>query len=198
MALTTDNGFHWRLWYNGQAASYVLNLDKKIDSNYKANIYLFTKKYVDTWKEKPTNRIFIKTYQLTAQQANQIATLLQDQHISEIPTDSLIKGWGDIIGFDGITYNIEEVSDNAYSSKSYWTPSSINVKEAKHIQAFLNSIENIVDSKQLFVDFTKHVPFAAYKTGGPTTGIKIMTKKQQSELKKERDAYRKTHELVDQ
>jgi hypothetical protein len=185
---------YWRIWYTFQTISYVIDIYKGSDSLSKCFVTLYTEEYVDQTKEMPTGRIYINKVSLNTVVIDSINKLIQVLHIAQIPNETDIKGWSQ--GLDGITYCIESVTPKNYTFKSYWTPTAQeNIKEAKIIQYFVDRIDTMTNLKQLLKDFTKHIPFESYYTGGPSVASRIMTKKERKRYKRERDAYRKNHHI---
>lgn len=176
----------WRLWFHGQTASYVLSLE-----NNEGQLVFYTQEHEDPITEKPSERIYSKAYVLTKKQIVSVDSLRIITGIRHIPTDKQIKGWGDVMGLDGVTYAIEEADNSTYSFKSYWTPSSINVEEAKRLKRFIEEIEHLTNLRKLEKEFVQLIPFGSYSTGGPMVAVKVMTKKELSKLLKERKVYRR-------
>jgi hypothetical protein len=177
--VVTQTWFHWRLWYNGQEISYIIDMQGENGS-----ITIYTEEY-DTLKPDSSRLLYYEVHTIGFN-GSKIHDLIIATGISNIPTDSLIAGWGQ--GNDGITFNIEHREGPKYSFKSYWTPTAIKVPEAKIIQSFVDSAGNILDLKVLLKTFTKHIPFRSYNTGGPATSIKPLTAEElllyKSELKR--------------
>jgi hypothetical protein len=84
LTLVTDSCY-WRLWHNGQAVSYTLDLYKDAAKMDKAFITLFTNEVVDEKKEKPTNRTFFYRVLLNDVIAKKICLIMDSMQINKIP-----------------------------------------------------------------------------------------------------------------
>src|SRR5690606_34492706 len=112
----------------------------------------------EIWDNVQTGELFIKSYELTPRQVNEIENLYKELDIQQIPSDKLIKNWQQ--GFDGITYIIERKDGRLYSFKNYWTPSSqYKFDESRRILTFTSAIDEIVDYSSKRKDFEKEIPF---------------------------------------
>lgn len=178
----------WRMWFNGQVTSYVLILNLS-----ESRMILYTQEYRDPVTEQPSERMFSKSYTLNVSQAKSIDSLKEAFEIDKMATGNLIKDWGH--GFDGITYNIERSYGNNYSFKSYWTPQAVKAVEAKKIERFIETVEQMTEYKNR-PDFFKSIPFLSYSTGGPAVAMKAVDKKQARSLRKAQKAYRRSHPEV--
>jgi len=182
----SDTTYQWRLWFNGQTTSYV------IDSRHNEGLLtLYTQEYKNPITEELSQRIFSKSYTLGTKQLKSIDSLKEAMDIRNIPTDKQIKGWGDVMDLDGVTYVIEEADQSIYSFKSYWTPSAIHVDEAKRLKRFIEAVEKLINFKKLHEEFTQLIPFGSYNTGGSVIALKVMTAKEARKLRRERKAFHK-------
>lgn len=176
----------WRLWFNDNTISWVLDLDQ-----HKGKFILYTQEYENPVTEEHSQRLFIKSYALNAAQLKSIDSLKEVTGVRQIPTDKLIKGWGDGMHRDGIDYVIEEIDENTYSFKSYWSPASIAVDEAKIINRFINSNEQIIEYPKMQKQFIRLIPFRSYYTNGASVAVKNLTAEEMRKLLKAREAYRR-------
>ncbi|WP_342644763.1 hypothetical protein [Mucilaginibacter sp. CSA2-8R] len=181
-------GHQWRMWFDGQVTSYVLIIHPA-----ESQLILYTQEYEDPLTGQPSNRIFVKAYALSRLQAKGIDSLKEAYGIDQIPTDEQIKGWGDIMGLDGVTYLMEKTDDTTYSFKHYWTPSAIKTDEAKKMTGFIAATEQLIGYQHFDTDFMKSIPFLSYFTGGPLLGMKALPRKEARRLRKARKAYLKSH-----
>jgi hypothetical protein len=106
-----------------------------------------------------------------------------------IAADDSIKGWQQ--GLDGITYIIEQSTNDKYFFKSYWTPKAQDsLKEAMQVQTFVDSAFALVNAQQTWQTFAKTIPYECNINGGPSVACKILTAKERKKYIKERKNYR--------
>lgn len=190
-----NKDYHWRFGYYGQVVSYFVDLTIKGNGLSEGKVTIYTNEYVDATKEVPTKRVYNEKTILRLSQVDSLYTALQELKINDIPIQESVKGWE--MGFDGVTYSVELQSNNKYSFKTYWTPEGQdNVPEAKRMVEFIKRLEQITSIPQLEKVFTSNIPFQSYNTGGPATAIRVLTKKQSKQYRKDRDAYRKKMHLT--
>ncbi|HRN46459.1 MAG TPA: hypothetical protein PKW69_00385 [Niabella sp.] len=119
----------------------------------------------EIWDNQQTGEAFIKSYEIKPDQIKKITALIDLFKINEIPSDKFIKKWTH--GFDGITYIIENKTDNLYSFKNYWTPSSQeNFEQAEAILKFTNQLDEIVEYITKRKEFEKEIPFYGWTYNG--------------------------------
>ncbi|WP_410696651.1 hypothetical protein [Chryseobacterium sp. SIMBA_028] len=153
-----------------------------LELSSKSNKYLM---YADEiWEGKKTGKTFIKEFDLTDKQVNEIKNLIISLKIHEIPTDKQIKDWA--FGFDGITYKFELKNGNNYSYKHYWTPTSQQkFVESNVINYFVIKIDEIIDYQQNSKKFTKEIPYFSWtKDGVSWNALKLINKNNYSEYKR--------------
>ena len=128
----------------------------------------------EIWDGVQTDETFIKGYELTIKQTNDIHTLYDNLLIREIPSDKLIENWRH--GFDGIEYIIESKDANLYSFKCYWTPSAQKeFDESKKILDFTNQLDSIINYSEKRKVFEKEIPFYGWTYNGSMSMIKIIS-----------------------
>ncbi len=184
-------GHEWRMWFCGQYTSYVLILNST-----ESKLIIYTCEYQDPITWQPSEKVFLKTYALSNAQIRDIDSLKKVYGIDQIPTEKQIKGWGDVMGLDGVTYLIEQTDDATFSFKSYWSPAAIKTDEAKKITRFISNTEKIVGYQQCFTDFSDSNTFLSYKTGGPGVAMKILPRKEARRLRKAHKAYLRSYPEV--
>lgn len=141
--------------------------------------------YVDeVWKDKKTGQIFIKEFDLTEEQVNEIKNLITSSKVNKIPSDNQIKNW--IWGFDGITYKFELKDGDTYSYKHYWTPTSQQkFIESNTINYFIIKIDEIINYQENKKKFTKEIPYFNWtKDGVSWIAIKLLNKENYSEYRR--------------
>ncbi|MDC8098531.1 hypothetical protein [Chryseobacterium rhizosphaerae] len=138
----------------------------------------------EIWDNKPTGKIFIKQFDLTEKQVNEIKNLIVSLKIHEIPSGNQIKDWA--FGFDGITYKFELKDGNKYSHKNYWTPTAQQkFAESNVINFFVIKIDEIIDYKENSTKFSQEVPYFTWTRDGTSwRAMKIINKENYSEYKK--------------
>jgi hypothetical protein len=189
--LSEDGNIRSSRWsYNGQTVSYALDLYQSSDSVLRGFLTIYTEENVDLSKETPTNRVYQSRINLAPEQVDKLNYCMQTSGIMKLPTDSLIKGW--VQGFDGVTYCLEYKGDKLHSFKSFWSPQAQeNILEGELVQSFAEYVAIVIDLNTIQKEFVKKIPFESYSTGGPSIAIRILTKAQQRNYKKDRDRYRK-------
>lgn len=128
----------------------------------------------EIWDNKQTGEVFIKAYEIKPDQIKKITALVDHFKINEIPSDKFIKKWTH--GFDGITYIIENKTDNVYSFKNYWTPSSQeNFAQAEAIINFTKQIDEIVDYTNKRKCFEEEIPFYGWTYNGSMVITRVIS-----------------------
>ena len=128
----------------------------------------------EIWEGRQTGQTYIKSFDLPPNQVIKIKLLFDSLKINRIPSDKYITGW--TRGLDGITYVFENKKRDAYSFKSYWTPSSQkDLKEAKDISAFINQLDEIIDYSHKRKLFEGEIPFYGWTYNGFTTEIRAIS-----------------------
>jgi len=128
----------------------------------------------EIWDNVQTGESFVKSYDLTSEQFNEIQSLYKSLQIQKIPSDNLIENWKH--GVDGIEYIIELKNGNSYSFKSYWTPSAQKeFDESKKILEFTNQLDKIIDYPAKRKEFEKQIPFYGWTYNGSMVVIKIIS-----------------------
>lgn len=141
--------------------------------------------YVDEiWEGKKTGQTFIKEFNLTEKQVNEIKYLISSLKIHEIPSDKQIKDW--TFGFDGITYKFELKDGDTYSYKHYWTPTAQQkFMEANTINYFIIKIDNIIDYQENSKNFAKEVPYYNWtKNEVSWVAMKVLNKENYSKYRR--------------
>ncbi len=141
--------------------------------------------YVDEiWKGKKTGQTFIKEFDLTKKQVNEIKNLITSLKIHEIPSDKQVKEW--TFGFDGIIYNFELKDGNNYSYKHYWTPTSQQkFVESNTINYFVIKIDEIIDYHGNSKKFAKEIPYFTWtKDGVSWVAMKVLNRENYSEYRR--------------
>jgi len=187
----SGNKFDFRFWHLGDATTSIVEVYQEKDSLIRGSITFYTKEHVNETKEKPTGRFYTEVFNIADTDAKKVYQLIVSDSIEDIPTGSQIKQWQ--TGLDGEEYIFELTNNRNYSFKSYWTPlAQKDVKEAKLIIAFIDSLYRLVDNKKLSAKFLKDIPFESYTADGAYVGLKPLTSWQDRlNYFKERDAYRK-------
>ncbi len=187
---STAPGLHWRLWADqGWGTASIIQIDQGANDAFSGKIILYTTEAVDVEKEMPTGRVYSTVTAMPPAQASQIAGYINQNHINDIPTDRLIKGW--TRGMDGSTYQIEYTEAYRYHQKFYWTPTARpELKEAVIIQKLIDTTRTILNLKTGVRLFCNQIPFESWSTG--ITNIKhIRGWLGRLRYKHERNAYRR-------
>jgi hypothetical protein len=76
---------------------------------------------------------------------------LVELNVTQLPDQSKVSGYKDILGADGVTYNVEVATMSQYRFYSYWQPNIYKgkYKEAKNIDQILELIEKELSFKRL-------------------------------------------------
>jgi hypothetical protein len=182
-----DN-FHFRLIYQGQLVSNLIDLWQIKDSIYHLELIFYTREIVPDG-ETQTNRYYSEKITFDSIKAKDLYIIYSSKQINSIPTDKKIKNWS--MGFDGDEYIFETLENGNYTFKQYWTPSSQDsLLEGSLITNFIKLTSDLLEIGKLKEDFSARIPFECYNSGGPLTSCKILTKKQKREYIKERKNYR--------
>jgi hypothetical protein len=180
-------GFHLRLKADQPGAiNSVVEIIKLDDTTYAGIVWLSTKEFVEPGKEKPTHRVYYSKEDLTKNETIKVLNYFQNSNIANIPTDSAIKGWHQVL--DGTTYEIDLLDNGVYSKKSYWSPDAQkDVKEALLVQMFVDSTSMILKPKLDLFNTT--IPFESWSDGFIIVRKKVGFLKR-LKYRKERNAYR--------
>ena len=190
----SPNDFYFRVWYIGSVVYTAIDVFKVSDSNFKAIVTFYTKEYINHPEEKPTGRIFNKSFEIDSSNSFKVYQFINSRNINSIPSEEYIKGWS--LGLDGEVYIFERLDKNNYSLKSYWTPSAQDsLKEAKEIESFNKDLYSMLNVNKLRTIFYKDIPFECYGGDGSRVGIRALTKQEERKYKKERDQYRKLNNI---
>lgn len=128
----------------------------------------------EIWDNKQTGEAFIKSFEIKPDQIKKITVLIDHFKINEIPSGKFIKKW--IHGFDGITYIIENKTNNLYSFKNYWTPSSQdNLEQAEAILNFTKQLDEIVEYTTKRKEFEKEIPFYGWTYNGSMVITRVIS-----------------------
>jgi len=196
--LDTHDGLYWRFYFPYDIGTFVImDIHRLNDSKYRGILTLYTAEYVDASQEKPTNRIYSLKIKINVDEAFKIGKLIGNINLKDIKAqqvDTVLRSDGAMVitmvdYTDGSPRHFEYADDKQYAFKVAWKLSEDSV-----INAFVKDVQSIVDFKTLNLKFQKKVPFEAYTTGWMIKN-KILTDKQKEQYKKERDKYRKDHEL---
>lgn len=181
---TSSSKEYYRVWTNRQ----VINIWQNSNGTSGGDLITWTDEYVP-YNEKPTNRTHVNVQPLTSDTAEFVRQLFLSSGILKLPTDDSIKRWQQ--GFDGITYVIEQSTNDSYSFKTYWTPKAQDsLREAMQVQMFIDSAFSLVNAQQKWQSFAKTIPYECYINGGPSVACKVLTAKERKKYIKERKNYR--------
>lgn len=176
---------YYRVWTNRQ----VINIWQNINGAFDGNLITWTDEYVP-YNEKPTNRTYVMVRALPTDTAKLVRQLFLSSGIPTLPTDDSINGWQR--GLDGITYIIEQSTNDSYSFKTYWTPKAQDsLTEAIQVQAFVDSVFSLINAQQTWQSFAKTIPYECYINGGPGVAYKVLTPNERKKYRKERKNYRR-------
>jgi hypothetical protein len=180
------NGRSLRIWTDKQ----VIEIRESADGKMNGRLISWADEQVPS-NETSTNRTFVMTRQIMSDTAFAISELFWHGDIAVLPTDDSIASWQH--GFDGITYIIEQSSGCAYSFRSYWTPiAQGDLKEAKIVQSFIDSVLVFADANTALKLFTKAIPYESYSNGGFGIAVRVLTPKQRKKYAQERRKYLST------
>ncbi|MFD0752000.1 hypothetical protein ACFQZS_17735 [Mucilaginibacter calamicampi] len=181
-------GFHMQLKADQPAAvTSIIQVGKLNDTSFVGTVMLYVKEFVELTKERPIDRFYYSKEDLTKQEVREILKYAQANNITDIPTDSVIKGWKPVL--DGTVYEISTLDNGIYSEKSYWSPDAQEgVKEAKSIQRFVDSASAVIKTK--LSRFNSNISFEAWSDGFVIVRKKLGAFKKHK-YKKERNLYRK-------
>lgn len=117
-------------------------------------------------KKEKADKFFSETKPLDTGTARQVYEIFVEKSIFDIPAQDSIKGWTD--GLDGITYFIEQSTNNNYSFKDYWTPAIFKdkVDEARRFYEMTERLEQLLNLRQSFGQFIHSLPYGTYRAGG--------------------------------
>jgi hypothetical protein len=142
--------------------------------------------------EESTNRYFTISQYLSAEQSQQMWEWIKASQINTIPSEEFIKDWGG--GHDGITYMLENIENEIYTFKSYWTPKAQkSLSEAIIVQNFIDKAFEICKAREHWKFFSIQIPFESYYTnGGGWATVSRGSWQERRKYKQERDKYRKS------
>lgn len=175
--------YHFRLVY---AYTEQFTIDIYADSNneFSGSILAYAEEYIDTNKERETNRHYEEKFNVDSAAAHRIIDLYRSLRIDQI------KEWRG--GLDGMYYTIEFIEGNVKSKHKYWSPEAIKTGDGRLMKSFIDQVKAIAFKASR--GFSAHIPFECHSIKGEgDIACRVLTKQHKRKYRNDRNVYRKLH-----
>jgi hypothetical protein len=166
LTISTDS-LHFRYWMENQAVEIwtkdfvhfdgiISNHTEKVETNSKTDAPAKKRKFYSNMTK------------LSASEARNVFDLFDREHVFQILTDKLVKGWED--GLDGEEFLLEFATRSTYSLRAWWTPTfQHGVPEADTLAALNQQLRRIINFGTNWSSFPATLPHGCYTYGKMTT-----------------------------